>query len=45
MAATVADAFKIGEYDALEVFRVQAFQPLFEDFFKGVGPARILVYY
>ena len=45
MASIIADVFKIGEYDALEVFRNQSYQAHFDDFIKGVGPSRIFVYY
>jgi len=45
MASVIADVFKIGEFDALEVFRKESHQPLFEDFFKGAGPSRIFIYY
>lgn len=44
MAAQIADAFGLGEYDAMEVFKGSS-QALFEAFFKGHGPARIFVYY
>ena len=45
MASVVADVFKLGEYDALEVFRNQQFQPLFDGFFNGTGDTRIFIYY
>jgi hypothetical protein len=45
MASIIADAFKIGEFDALEVFRNQQFAQIFDDFQKGIGPSRIFVYY
>jgi hypothetical protein len=32
MASVIADVFKIGEYDALEVFRVQKYTQMFDDF-------------
>ena len=44
MAAQIADAFGLGEYDAMEVFKGSS-QTLFDAFFKGNGPARIFVYY
>ena len=45
MASVVADVFKIGEYDALEIFRNTQFQPMFEGFFSGSGDARLFIYY
>jgi len=45
MAATIADVFGIGEFDAVEVFRNANFKSIFDNFFEGQGSPRILIYY
>jgi len=44
MASIIVDVFKVNDSEALEVFR-GPYQPLFDDFFKGVGSNRIFIYY
>jgi hypothetical protein len=44
MAATIAEVFGINEYD-VTLFSVPQFKHTFDEFFEGVGPDRILVYY
>lgn len=43
MSSVIADVFNVGEYDAHEVFKTN--KDFFDTFWKGVGPARIFVYY
>jgi len=46
MAQTIADVFEgVTETDGVEVLRNPSFKKMFDDFFAGVGPVRILVYY
>lgn len=40
----ISEVFKVFEGDAQDIFRGQ-YQQCFDDFFKGVGPNRIFVYY
>lgn len=46
MAQTIADVFEgVTETDGVEVLRNPSFKKMFDDFFAGQGPVRILVYY
>jgi dynein heavy chain len=45
MASTIADIFQVQEIDVMEIFKNPEFKPLFDNFYAGVGPARLLIYY
>jgi len=45
MTSLIADAFKVNELSVAEEVFQSKYKAAFDDFFAGVGPARIFVYY